>query len=163
MFHFAGKAGSGPLMSNVRPHQMPTDLPTALARFTSPHDVEHLRMLEEAVARIDSKKMTEADFRAVFDLYERFPDEDGYGIFWSFLHAVEAAEGYESALLESVDRKPVEFNVMMVGRFLNGGVAELDGRNLSTLLNAVATRADISSRAQETAKSFLAHKALREA
>ena len=142
---------------------MPTDLPAALAKFVSPHDVEHLRALEAAAARIDPTKLTEADFRAVFDLYERFPDEDGYGIFWTFLHAVEAADGYESALLASVDRKPVEFNVMMVGRFLNAGVVELAERNVLTLLNALAAETDISSRARETAKNFLANKARSEA
>jgi len=141
---------------------VPTDFVTALAMFTSPHDVNQLQTLE-AATRVCQAKLTGEEFRAVFDLFERFPDEDGYGIFWSLVHAVEAAGGYEAALLESVGRKPVEFNVMMIGRLLNAGVLECSGQNLEVLLKLVAAREGISAEARLTAQNLLSNGRRREA
>jgi hypothetical protein len=134
---------------------MPSRLPAALASFTHPHDAEQLRSLEQTVSSLTPASLTEEDFRAVFDLFERFPEEDEYGIFWSLLHAVEAVGGYELALLESVQRTPAGFNVAMLCRFLNGGVKEIAGRNLVSLVTAVVARRDISTRARETAEEAL--------
>ena len=89
------------------------------------------------------------------DLYERFPDEDGHGIFWSLLHAVEASAGYEDALIDSVSRAPGEFNVVLVGRLANAGIVQIAGCDLLALLRAVAERKEVSERARETARGFL--------
>src|ERR1700723_1101145 len=53
------------------------------------------------------------DLLAVF---ERFPEDDGAGVFWSILHGLEALTGYEPALVRSVQKRPSEFGVLMVGR-----------------------------------------------
>ena len=135
---------------------MRQSLSDVLAQFTEPQDPKHLRLLEGAASAIIPAELTKKDVGAIFDLYERFPNEDGYGVFWSFLHAVEASCGYELALLESVGRKACEFNVMMVGRLLNAGILQIGGQDLSLVLAALAARSDISQRVSEVAKSFTA-------
>ena len=134
---------------------MPSSLPAALAAFTSPHDVEQLRALEQTVRSLTPASFTEQDIQAVLHLFERFPEDDGYGIFSSLLHAVEAAGGYEKALLESVQRTPGGFNVSMLCRFLNAGMQQVGGRDLLPLIRDLATRQDISPRARETAEETL--------
>lgn len=130
-------------------------LPSVLSTFTDPHSVEHLRSLEQVIAGIDRTRLTEQDVRAIFDLYERFPEEDGYGLFSWLMHALEASGGYETQLLESVSRKPGGFTVMMIGRLVNADVLQLQGTNLLTLLESLAARTDISLRAKEAAESIL--------
>lgn len=127
----------------------------ALAKFANPHDEEQLRALEQAATSQGSTPLATDEIQAVLDLYERFPDEDGHGIFWSLLHAVEASAGYEDALFDSVSRAPGEFNVMLVGRLANAGIVRIAGRDLLALLKAVAKRTDVSERARETAQGFL--------
>lgn len=131
------------------------NIPAALANFTNPHDEEQLWAFEQAAASQGSTPLTTEEIEAVLNLYERFPDEDGYGIFWSLLHMVEASAGYEDALFESVSRAPGEFNVMLVGRLANAGIVQIAGRDLLGLLRAVAERTDVSERARETAQGFL--------
>lgn len=131
------------------------NIPTALANLTNPHDEEQLRALEQAATSQGSTPLTTDEIQAVLDLYERFPDEDGHGIFWSLLHAVEASAGYEDALFDSVSRAPGEFNVMLVGRLANAGIVQIAGRDVLALLRAVAERTNVSERARETAKGFL--------
>jgi hypothetical protein len=133
---------------------MTTRLSAALESFTRPNDLDQLRLLEEAAKTIDPANMTKEDFRAIFNLFERFPEDDAYGGFWSFLHAAEAAGGYEADLIESVTRKPAEFNVTMVGRIVNSGVLQFEGTDLVHLLSTVAAGAD-TSRARETARNYL--------
>ena len=133
---------------------MNLSLPAILANFTEPHSVDHLRSVEEAIANVDRTRLNSEDIQAIFDLFERFPDDDGYGVFSWFMHAIEASGGYEARLLESVARRPGGFNVMMVVRFLNAGISQLEGKDLLVLLRTLAARTDISPRAQETAQSY---------
>ena len=137
---------------------MSPSLPSVLSTFTDPHSVEHLRSIEEVLAGIDRTRLTEQDMRAIFDLYECFPEDDGYGLFSWLMHALEASGGYETKLLESVSRKPGGFNVMMIGRLVNADVLEFQGTNLLMLLRSLAARTDISLRAKEAAESILEHR-----
>ena len=135
---------------------MRVNLPAVLANFTEPHSVQHLGSLEEAIENTDRTRLTKEDVKAIFDLFERFPDDDGYGIFSWFMHAIEATGGYEANLLESVARRPGGLNVRMVVRFLNAGVTHLEGNDLVALVQTLAARTDISVRARDEAKSFFA-------
>lgn len=140
---------------------MHLNLPAVLANFTEPHSVEHLRSLEEAIANIDRTRLKKEDVEAIFGLFERLPDDDGYGVFSWFMHAIEATGGYEANLLESVARRPGGFNVMMVVRFLNAGVTQLEGNDLVALVHTLADRTDISERAREAAQSYFENMAAR--
>jgi hypothetical protein len=88
-------------------------------------------------------------------VFERFPEEDGAGVFWSILHGLESLPGYEVPFVQSVQRCPSEFGVMMLGRKLNAGEAEADGVPLLPLLQSVALRDDASERSQHLAAKFV--------
>ena len=78
---------------------------------------------------------------AIFNLLERFPGEDGYGVYWRIIHGLEERGGYEQALLQSVQRKPVFFNVLMLTRMMNAGLRLCSGVLIARLLHVVAASA----------------------
>lgn len=71
---------------------------------------------------------------ALLRVFERFPDEDGAGVFWSIVHGLEALSGYEKHLVAAVQRHPTDFTVIMVRRLINAGSQEIDGVKLSELV-----------------------------
>ena len=56
---------------------------------------------------------------AMLHVFERYPGEDGAGVFWSIVHGLETLPGYESRLIESIRRVPSDFALLMVNRLLN--------------------------------------------
>jgi len=71
-------------------------------------------------------------------VFERFPEEDGFGTFWTILHKLEASPGYESSLVQSAQRHPARFNMLMLQRLLSAGVGEVEGTSLLGVLIAVS-------------------------
>ncbi len=55
-------------------------------------------------------------YDAIFNLFERFPDDDGAGVFWSALHGMEAVGGYEVKLKQYWRRWPNLMNRIMMER-----------------------------------------------
>ena len=54
---------------------------------------------------------------ALFALFERFPDEDGAGVFWSIVHGVESLGlDYEQQLRDSLARRTSQMGKVMLGR-----------------------------------------------
>src|ERR1044072_1596394 len=75
------------------------------------------RLLEAAFASPEPKNY----YHAIFNLFERFPEEDGAGVFWSALHGMEAVGGYEHLLLQYFRRFPSLMTKAMLRRILNSG------------------------------------------
>jgi hypothetical protein len=73
-----------------------------------------------------------------FRLYERFPEFDGHGVFWTILHGIEAQPNSDGCVVASVRRRPSRFPLLMVNRMLNGGIKITDGVDLVELLQTVA-------------------------
>ncbi len=69
----------------------------------------------------------EQGMKALFGIFERYPEDDGNGVFWTILHGLERLPNYEPALVSSVRRQPTEFNVLMVNRILNTGQESIGG------------------------------------
>ena len=88
-------------------------------------------------------------------VFERFPSEDGRGVFWSILHGLESLHGYQEALMMSVRRMPSEMGVLMLGRMLNSGCADIKGVPICDLLREAIARPDAGSEAKTTAGDFL--------
>lgn len=88
-------------------------------------------------------------------VFERFPDDDGLGVFWSIVHGLEALPGYQAHLLASVGRAPSDMAVTMLGRLLNAGYHDINGVPIRHILQEVVTRSDAGPSAKETARSFL--------
>jgi hypothetical protein len=90
----------------------------------------------------------------LFAVFERFPGEDGAGVFWTILHGLESLPDYERALVASVRRRPSEFGVLMVKRLLNGGQTQGEDVPLLGLLESVAARADVPESIRQSARDF---------
>ena len=57
---------------------------------------------------------------ALFGIFERFPDEDGAGVFWSVVHGVENSPiEYEVVLRQSMERQPSHMGKIMLRRLEN--------------------------------------------
>ncbi|MDQ8030782.1 MAG: hypothetical protein REJ50_02105 [Bordetella sp.] len=89
----------------------------------------------------------------LLSVFERYPDEDGFGVVWGVLHGLEALPNYEPELLRSLARQPSEFGVLMVGRMLNSGIREVAGISLLETLRGLASTASSAS-IRETANEF---------
>ena len=77
--------------------------------------------------------------RDLFGLLERFPEDDGEGVPWSVVHGLESLPDYEPELVRSVQRRPSELAITMVGRLLNSGMSQVTGVALTDLLRSVAS------------------------
>jgi hypothetical protein len=59
---------------------------------------------------------------AMLHVFERYPTDDGAGVFWAILHGLESLPGqYETKLVQSLRRIPSRMALTMVCRLLNGG------------------------------------------
>ena len=134
---------------------MQHSLPLSLRNFTDPHSEVQLRELEESLSSVEPSVCGQPEFEALLQVFERFPDDDGYGIFWSIVHLLEACSGYEEALVQSVHRRPVEFNLTMVNRLLNVGVLNVNGQSLASLLAFAAESELAGERAKQLAQQFI--------
>jgi hypothetical protein len=92
---------------------------------------------------------------AMFRVFERFPTEDGAGVFWSILHGLESLSGYEVRLVESVRKSPAEFSLLMVNRLLNSGRDEIGPVRLLDLLERVAQDRNARPEIRQQAIDFL--------
>lgn len=134
---------------------MLSSLAENLNSIVSVDDPLQLKKLDEIIISAIPDECTEADFQALFALFERFPDSDGFGVFWSIVHLIEACKGYEPYLLESVHRRPVEFNVLMINRQLNANINEISGQPLAELLKSITTNVTATNEARAIAQEFL--------
>ncbi|OXJ26150.1 hypothetical protein CFB82_35465 [Burkholderia sp. HI2714] len=90
---------------------------------------------------------------ALLSVFERYPEEDGFGVIWGVLHGLESLPNYEQELLRSIARQPSEFGVCMVGRLLNAGIEEVGGISLLDTLHQLAATTK-SPRIREAAAGF---------
>ena len=95
--------------------------------------------LDELLGQLWATEEPQLGIEALFKVFERFPEHDGYGVFWSIVHGLESLPDYELALIDSLRRQPTEFNVMMVERILNAGISTVgDAEGLILLEQALA-------------------------
>src|SRR5262249_36670519 len=91
-----------------------------------------------------------------FRLYERFPENDGCGVFWGILHGIESLPGSNEHVVASVRRKATHFPVLMVNRMLNAGITSGRGRSGVPLLREVGAGGGCSAGARGGANRSLA-------
>ncbi len=90
-----------------------------------------------------------------FHLYERFPNKDGEGIFWTILHGIENYPNSAKLAIESVLRQPSEFPLMMLNRSLNSGIYRVGNVDLLALIQQVATNDRYSQIIRDLAIGYL--------
>jgi hypothetical protein len=109
-------------------------LDTLIREFT-PQNGEWLPLetyIERAFSSPDPKKY----YHAIFNLFERFPNEDGAGVFWSALHGMEAIGGYEELLLQCFRRHPSLMTKAMLRRIQNSGQTHIGSVALGKLITS---------------------------
>jgi hypothetical protein len=116
-----------------------------------------LDRLDAVICEAVSMKRDDALDAALFGIFERFPEEDGYGVYWSILHGLEGRGDYEDALLASLRRSPSRFALTMVNRILNAGQSTCAGVPALALLEAVAASPSANPSAREEATTYLNH------
>ena len=133
----------------------PPEITRALNAFTSMQDVEQLKQLKTLVKVLDRSAINPELYRALFDLYERFPEDDAYGLFSSILHFLETCSKYDQFLIESLRRKPTYVAIRMVDRLVRGGFLQIGEVNLLTLLQVAAKNSGASESARTYAEECL--------
>jgi hypothetical protein len=98
--------------------------------------------LHDLTTELATAGATDADMaRVLLGVFERFPRHDGYEVFWTLLHRIEALSGYERELIASVGRVPNEMGLTMLRRILNTGVTRVDDVDLEALVSELAPHA----------------------
>lgn len=128
-----------------------------IENIKSAEDAEELRRLDSAVVELFQSEHPEYGLQSLLGVFERFPDKDGYGVFWGTLHGIESIVGYEHALIESVKRQPSEFSLLMINRLLNAGRLNVSDADLMSLLEEIANGTNNAESIREDAKKYLAY------
>jgi hypothetical protein len=139
---------------------MPTDIAAfvrQLDSITNVTDETQLKNLDLLVDNFFAHPRAAEHVDVWFRFFERFPEDDGFGVFWSILHALEKQASCDLGVLQSVQRKPSRFPVLMVNRMLNAGIQRVAGVELLDLLKAVATDTKVAPSVSEDAEKFLRH------
>jgi hypothetical protein len=87
-------------------------------------------LFDRAFSKADAKKY----YQAIFNLFERFPEDDGAGVFWSALHGMESVGDYEELLLIHFQRFPSLMTKAMLKRILNSGQTHIGKVEISSLI-----------------------------
>jgi len=90
--------------------------------------------LDDLLQELFSHPMNKVPAEPLLSVFERYPTEDGYGVFWVIVHGVEDIPNYELALLASLKKTPSLFGLTMAKRILNSG----SHRHLHEAVRAVA-------------------------
>jgi hypothetical protein len=120
---------------------MGVDIRETIARvdaITSVEDAEQLEILDQSSKDFFTNPDAGVAVAVWFRLFERFPEDDAYGVFWSILHGIEGLAGYDEELIASIRRRPSEFTVLMVNRMINAGQMSVGDTDLLCLLEEVA-------------------------
>ena len=127
--------------------------------ISDPDDPAQLAALDAGIARLSQLGMSREDLVALLGIFERFPEHDGHGIFWSIVHAVEAVPfDYESELLASVRRMPSEFNTLMINRIANTGQATIAGKSVDDIYRDVLQIGGLPSSVRRQVEGFVARR-----
>jgi hypothetical protein len=93
---------------------------------------------------------------ALLGLFERFPREDAFGIYWAVLHGLERRGDYEQSLVASLRRMPSSFGLRMLRRLASAGHPICSGESVLDLLKAAAYRNDVDAESRSEAEDLLA-------
>jgi hypothetical protein len=126
-----------------------------LDNVSSVEDPDELQNLEHNLNQLFASANPEFGIDALLRVFERFPNKDGYSIFWSILHGLESLTGYEEKLVESVKRQPSEFSLLMLNRMLNAGMIEVKGINLLGVLKEIAANDRYADEIRKEAQGFV--------
>jgi hypothetical protein len=109
-------------------------------------------LIEEICALKDERAIS-----PLLGLLERYPEQDGYGVFWGIVHGLEAIGGYETKLVASVLSKPHEFSVLMLNRIINSGTKIIADRSVLDILKEISNNNSFTESIREDANEFISY------
>jgi hypothetical protein len=133
------------------------ELIQSLNGITSATNESQLVMLDATLIKLSEHPQRQLALPALFQIFERFPDDDGFEVFWSIVHLLESIDGYELELMKSLERQPVDFTLMMVNRLLNANVKTIGNYDLMVVLQNVPHDEKQSTQVRDAAQRFLNH------
>jgi len=75
------------------------------------------RELDMLLSELWQGNVSTACLPVLFRVFERFPKDDGAGVFWNIVHGVESTDlDYEGPLRESLSRQPSDLGQIMLRR-----------------------------------------------
>lgn len=77
-------------------------------------------------------------------VFEKFPEEDGAGVFWSIVHGLENFSTYENELIESLIRQPSELGLIMLRRIKNSGIRTIGGIDISKIVRDILSNGQLT-------------------
>lgn len=92
---------------------------------------------------------------ACLRVFERYPEDDGAGVFFTIIHTLEHFGGYESALASSVRRNPNQWNLLMLNRMLDADIDAAGDYTIFELLMNVQKGDSLPLKLRELAKDYL--------
>ena len=131
------------------------DIVANLDSIESLETEDDLQRLDENVVQLFAAENPEFGIGALLRVFERFSVEDGFGIFWSILHGLESLPGYELPLIESVKQRPSLFGLQMINSLINGGITEIQGKDLLNVLKNVAADGQQAEEIRAEAQRFV--------
>jgi hypothetical protein len=133
---------------------MARTLPEIIAALESYVPSDDLLPLNDLTQELLETGLPEKAIPVLFSIMERYPGED-LGSPGPLVHTLEKCEGFESYLIESVNRQPTFYNVWMVNRILNSDISLSHRESLLTLLASVLTNPKADEGAKQSALDFL--------
>jgi len=91
----------------------------------------------------------------LFQLLERFPNDESAGVLWGVIHGIEAYPEYETELVDSLKRHPTDLTVTMAGRIANSGQQLIAGQPIESIYQLVINHPKADADAKETAQAFM--------
>ncbi|AXT54665.1 hypothetical protein D1815_02440 [Aquimarina sp. AD1] len=88
--------------------------------------------LDELVNKLWESGNPELGINALFGVFERYPNDDGAGVFWTILHGLETLN-YEKFLYNSLMDKPSHMGINMLKRIENTDSKFLAGKSITEL------------------------------
>ena len=119
-----------------------TDIVNDINLFT-PEDDNWL-VLDGLISELWATKDQEKYIKELLAVFERFPEEDGSGVFWSIVHGIETFKSYENELLESLTKQPSEMGIIMLQRILNSGTKTIGSRKINEVIMNLAQKENLS-------------------
>ena len=136
---------------NYNVHEIIVNL-NGIKSLESPNE---LQQLEASVDQLFASENPKLGIEALLRVFERFPEQDGFGIFWSIVHGLESLSGYEPLLIESVKRQPSLFGLLMINRLLNSGFFKIQSDELLSILKNIAADESRPEEIRDEAQNFV--------
>lgn len=94
--------------------------------------------LDKLVIELWNSPHPEDGINSIFKLFQKYPIDDGSGVFWSILHGLETLD-YEQKLCSALLKKPFYIGIIMLIRIEKSGAKTIAGKSINELKNNIRT------------------------